>query len=85
MLRELKKHKFAYSILVMALLTGIALFMGVWPNVMYQRIVIVFISMFYFIWGITTHIKTAYLTKQVVLEYLGVSFLGMCILLLITF
>lgn len=84
MFRELKKHKFAYTILVMALLTGIAFFMGVWPNVMYQRIVIVCMSVFYFIWGINTHLKTAYLTKQVAFEYFGVSFLGMCILLLIT-
>lgn len=84
MLLELKKHKIPYTILVVGLLTGLALFLGTWPNVVQQRLVILGIGVFYFIWGVVTHVKTSYVTKQVVLEYLGVSVLGMVMLVLLT-
>lgn len=84
MLQELKKHKIPYTILVVGLLTGLALFLGTWPNVLQQRLVIFGIGVFYFIWGVVTHVKTSYVTKQVVLEYLGVSVLGMVMLVLLT-
>jgi len=84
MLLELKKHKIPYTILVVGLLTGLALFLGTWPNVVQQRLVILGIGVFYFIWGVVSHVKTSYVTKQVVLEYLGVSVLGMVMLVLLT-
>ncbi len=84
MLQELKKHKIAYTILVVGLLTGVTLFLGTWPNVLYQRIVILSLGIFYFCWGVATHVKTSFVTRQVILEYLGVSVLGMVVLGLLT-
>lgn len=84
MLHELKKHKFAYTILVMGLLTAITLFLGTWPDRTSQRIIILFFGLFYFVWGVTTHFKSRYITKSVMYEYAGASLLGVCILLLLT-
>jgi lipopolysaccharide export LptBFGC system permease protein LptF len=84
MLNELKKHKHAYTILVMGILTAVALYMGVWPDRFGQRIVILFFGIFYFCWGVITHFKTQFITRNVLLEYAGVSLLGVSILLLLT-
>lgn len=84
MLYELRKHKYAYIILVMGLLTAITFFLGVWPDRKNQRIVVVSLGLFYFLWGITTHFKSTHLTKEIVYEYAGASLLGVSILMLLT-
>lgn len=84
MIYEIKRHKYAYTILVMGLLTAITAFFGFWPDRFAQRMVILGLGIFYFIWGITTHVKTTHLTNDVIAEYAGASILGMIILFLLT-
>lgn len=84
MLYELKKHKYAYTILVMGLLTAVTFFLGVWPDRFKQRLVVLALGFFYFIWGISTHFKSTHLTREIVYEYLGASILGVIVLLLLT-
>ena len=84
MIRELRRHKYAYTVLVMGLLTGITFFLGVWPDRFQQRLVVIALGVFYFTWGVVTHFKTTHLTKDVMYEYAGASLLGISILLLLT-
>jgi len=84
MRRELLQHKLAYSILLIGVLLFTALFMGAWPNKLIQRIIIMALVFFYFLWGVLTHFKTKTITSQVIYEYGGVAFLGGLLLMLIT-
>ena len=70
--------------LVIGLVVGVALFLGAWPDRKLQRIVSVGISVFYLLWGITTHIKADRITKKVMLEYFGIGFLAGLLLVLVT-
>ena len=85
MRKEFIKHKLAYSILAAVLLSVIFLFFAVWPSLVLQRFLAVFLAVFYFIWGLFTHFKTETLTTKVVTEYLAVSFMAGGMLLLITY
>ena len=84
MIGEIKKHKLAYTVLTIGVVIFVFLFMGAWPNRLIQRMVIVGMSLFYFIWGLLTHFKTKTITKMVVYEYGSVAFLAGILLLLIT-
>jgi len=85
MRREFIKHKLAYSILAAVLLSVVFLFFAVWPSLVLQRLLAVFLAVFYFVWGLLTHFKTETLTAKVVAEYLAVSFMAGGMLLLITY
>lgn len=84
MLKELKKHKLAYLVLVVGLILGVALFLGSWPDRKLQRLVSIGISIFYFIWGVLTHLKNGHISRRIVMEYLGVGALAGLLLVLIT-
>lgn len=82
--REFKNHAYAYTILVIGLvITTIAYFFA-WPKVEMQRLVIFSVSLFYFLWGIVTHVHKSFLTISVVLEYAAVAFLGGAMLFILT-
>lgn len=85
MKNEFIHHKLAYIILVMGLLILSLVFIGVWPNRLYQRIVAVGIGVFYFAWGLVTHVHTLQLTKRVIYEYAAMAALAALLLLLVTF
>jgi len=84
MFKELRKHPLAYTVLILGLLIGTVFFLAAWPSIFHQRLVVVGLALFYFGWGIATHVKTTELTRQVVIEYAAASVLGMTILLLLT-
>ncbi len=84
MLKELKKHKLVYLILIVGLILGVTLFLGSWPDRRLQRLVSIGIAVFYILWGILTHLKENRITRRVVLEYLGVGVLAGLLLVLIT-
>jgi hypothetical protein len=82
--QELHQHRVAYSILITGLFCfAIALF-GAWPNVVLQRYLAVFLSIFYFTWGVATHLKSQTITSRVVFEYGIVSALAGLLLCLMT-
>jgi len=84
MKEELFKHKLAYFILISFFsLTGF-LFLASWPDIYYQRYLVVLMATFYFFWGIVTHVKSKKITKKITIEYLGVSVLAGLLLFLIT-
>ncbi len=85
MKKELLSHKLSYSALLLFLAICSFLFLAVWPDVEYQRYIVLLISAFYFLWGVVIHIKRKELSKKIVLEYFGISFLAGSVLMLITF
>jgi len=84
MLKELRKHRFVYIVLIVGLFLGVVLFLGSWPDRSLQRLVSIGIAVFYILWGILTHLKDDHITRKVVLEYLGVGALAGLLLVLIT-
>lgn len=85
MLKEIRKHKLNYLVLIVGLVLGVVLFLGSWPDRKLQRFVSIGIAAFYFIWGVLTHLKESHISRRVVLEYLGVGVLAGLLLVLITF
>ncbi len=84
MKKEIWAHRLAYAVLISGLLLGTYLFLATWPNRLSQRIVALSLGSFYATWGVVTHTKTRTITKGVLAEYLGVSLLGVVMLLIIT-
>lgn len=80
----LKKHRFAYLILFLALLSFAFFFSRFWPNKMLQRYLAVAMGVFYFFWGVITHVKSTKITSEIVFEYLAISMLAVLLLILIT-
>lgn len=85
MLSDFKQHRHAYIVLVVVLFLFVTLFMHFWPNKMYQRVVLVSMSLFYFTWGVFVHTKMKHISKIVVYEYLAIAILAGSILTLLTF
>mgnify|MGYP003980114049 FL=1 len=85
MIREFKNHKTAYSVLTFVLFVFILLFLQMWPDRVKQRIVILSMSLFYFVWGVVVHRKINHISKKIIWEYLAVAFLAGSILFLLTF
>jgi hypothetical protein len=84
MIKEMTKHRSAYLILAVGLVSLVILFMGVWPNRVMQRLVAIAFGVFYIVWGLITHLHSDHINKHVVMEYLGVGSVGSLVLLLIT-
>lgn len=84
MKNELNKHRLAYLSLALGLAGFVVMFLGVWPSLFWQRITIIGLAVFYFIWGVLTHVKTDHITRRVVYEYLGYSVLAGVLLIFVT-
>lgn len=84
MRNELLSHKKAYFILILGLIVFTLAFLAAWPNRGYQRIVVGGLGLFYFLWGVMTHLHTAHITKRVLYEYASMALLATVLLLLIT-
>jgi len=84
MKEELRRHYWAYLILMIGVVMFVVIFLGVWPNRPVQRLVIVSMALFYWLWGALTHFKTKTISKSVVWEYGMVATLAAILLLLIT-
>ena len=85
MKREFLNHKLAYVILILGLVIFSASFFAAWPVRSLQRGVIALLVLFYFLWGIFSHITQNHISKKIVIEYLVVSLLAGLLLLLVTF
>lgn len=85
MIAEFKKHHKAYIVLILILLIFSLLFLHYWPNRDIQRFLIIFMSSFYFFWGVMVHSKMNKLHRHVIFEYLSVSLLAGSVLFLLTF
>lgn len=84
MRREFARHPIAYSVLVAGLIVLIVLFLAAWPSLFWQRVVILLLGLFYLSWGVMTHVKSEFVSRRVILEYLGVSLLATALLFLVT-
>lgn len=84
MKKELSKHTLAYLILCAGFAMFLTLFLGAWPDHDLQRVIIAALVVFYFAWGVVTHVKTTTFTKRVALEYGVVAILGGIFLLILT-
>lgn len=84
MRKEFLQHKLSYLALMIFLgLIGF-LFLAAWPDVVYQRYLVLLLSFFYFCWGLLIHFKRKQLSSRIVFEYVGVSLLAGSLLFLIT-
>ncbi len=84
-LKELSSHIYAYLVLLVVLGVHAAAFLY-WADTRFeQQLLILLLTISYFIWGVLAHVKTAQITRHVVLEYLGIATLGGLLLLLLTF
>jgi hypothetical protein len=83
-MREIFRHRFAYIFLIIGVFIMIGLYLAAWPDHTWQRIIAVSFSLFYIFWGIIAHVKSSHLTRNIVLEYVGISILGGAVLLLLT-
>ncbi len=81
---ELRKHRWAYVVLVVTLPMFIMAYLAVWPQRVPLRWVSLALGVFYAGWGIVTHVKTAALTRQIVYEYLGIASLATLALMAMT-
>jgi len=84
MQREFLNHKLAYLVLFIGLAVLTALFLGVWPNRVLQRLVILSLSLFYITWGVLTHLHADTISRRVIYEYVGVGTLAGMLLFLVT-
>ncbi len=80
----LKKHRLAYLILFLALAIFAYFFTRFWPNKRLQRYLAASIGIFYFFWGLITHVRSSKITSDIVFEYLAMSMLAVLLLILIT-
>jgi hypothetical protein len=83
MIKEIKNHKVAYSVLLLGLISFVITFLYVWPDRNQQKIVAIAVGVFYFIWGVIVHKNYNHINSKVVLEYLAVSVLAVSLLLLL--
>lgn len=83
--RELSQHRLAYSILILILGTSMAAYLFWGDSRANQQIIILTLTISYFVWGIVTHLKSDHLTRYVIQEYAGIAVLGGLLLLLLTF
>lgn len=84
MKQEFIKHKLAYIILASGLIVIGILFFAAWPQRNWQRVMALVLTLFYFSWGMLTHLKSNNLTRFVLMEYLGVAIMAGFLLFLIT-
>lgn len=83
MIREIRTHKLAYSILAILLFAFVLTFLHVWPDRTQQKIVAVAMGVVYFVWGIVVHKNFNHINSRVVIEYLAVATLAVSLLLLL--
>jgi hypothetical protein len=81
---ELLKHKYAYIVLFVGLALFVLSFLAAWPDRFLERCVIGGVAIFYFLWGVMTHLKSEHISRKVILEYAGMATLTSVLLLLIT-
>ena len=84
MKNELFKHKLAYTILLIGLAVFVVSFLMAWPDHFLQRLIILSVAIFYFLWGVITHFKAEHISRGIILEYAGMATLASVLLLLIT-
>ena len=84
MLTEFTKHSLAYLVLALALIIFVIVFLAVWPNHLIQRVVILALAIFYFLWGFLLHLKNKEINQKIMSEYAAVSLLAALLLFLIT-
>lgn len=83
-LKIIRKHWLSYMILIAGLSILALLFSLAWPERFWLRVVSLTIAGFYFVWGWITHAQHGPILRTVLLEYLGISLLGLSALWLIT-
>ncbi|GIK83962.1 MAG: hypothetical protein BroJett025_05840 [Patescibacteria group bacterium] len=83
MIEEIKSHKIAYAVLAFVLIGFIVLFMHFWPDRAQQRILVICLGMFYFLWGVIVHKNMKHINSKVVFEYLAIAILAVSLLLLL--
>lgn len=85
MISEIKKHLAAYLILFIGITVCISIFFLSWPNHAQQRMISIGLGLFYFTWGVVSHVKTRHISPHVFFEYLAVALLATFLLLMVTF
>ena len=83
MIKEIREHKLAYFVLVLAIVIFVVTFLHAWPDRSQQKMIAVTMSTFYFFWGTLVHKVSNHINVKVIFEYLAVSILSASLLLLL--
>lgn len=81
---EIRQHRWFYLVLIIFLGLTSFLFLAVWPDVVYQRYLVLLMIVFYFLWGLIKELKSSKLSFKIVLEYFGISALAGLLMIMIT-
>jgi hypothetical protein len=84
MSKEFLKYKVAYTCLILGLALAMISFMAVWPNPVLERLVIAGLVIFYFVWGVVSHVHAERISRRIVAEYLFISLLAGSVLFFVT-
>ncbi len=84
MKKEVRSNKWFYAVLLLFLGLSSFLFLAAWPDIVYQRYLVLLMVVFYFFWGVIKEFKSDKLTKKIILEYLGISILAGSLMFLVT-
>lgn len=83
MIKEIKNHLGAYIVLSLFLVGFVVTFLHVWPDKNQQKTIAIGLGAIYFIWGVVVHKRNNHINSRVIFEYLAVSILAVCLLLLL--
>jgi len=76
---EVKEHWWGYLVLILGLLGGLVAFILFSGQAQKRNLAVLFLTVFYFLWGIIHHTLKKDLHFKVILEYLLISLLGLVV------
>ena len=74
------RHLAPFTILILGLLFFLSLILVFHSSRLFEFALVVIMSVYYFLWGLIHHHREGSLHPRVALEYLLISFLGICLL-----
>lgn len=81
--KELRRELRDYILLIGGLAAGTFLFLIVWPDRYWLKVIAVCLGLFYLGWGLYSHWNDGHLSKKIFMEYMAVSLVGVLMLWLL--
>lgn len=81
--KELRRDLFDYILLIGGLAGIVFLFVIVWPDRFWMRVISVALGFFYVGWGLYSHWNDHHLSAKIFWEYLAVAIVGVTLLWLL--
>lgn len=82
--QEIASHRLAYLFLIIFLSAVVGIFTWAGYDILWQRLVILFLGVGYFLWGVITHLGSKTLSFRLIFEYAAISILASVCLIALT-